>query len=158
MCKHTVVSLPDSGLLLQLLYVLLYGLSNSSNCNDLECLWRSFSYSSPFSEWYFVFMVHCMVHLHLQSFLFHLSRLYVNFWTSLILIMIYGKLHWMNDCGMYAYLLYDSFWYVYSKSSPLLLSINFLINKLMILSKCFIIIISMCPSHPGSPGQNPRGP
>jgi len=38
-----------------------YGLSNSSNCNDLECPWRSFTYCKPFQVWYFIFVVHCVV-------------------------------------------------------------------------------------------------
>ena len=42
---------------------LLYSLSNSSICNDLECLWRSFPYCKLFPMWYFVFVAHCVVRL-----------------------------------------------------------------------------------------------
>jgi len=45
-------------------------LSNSRNCNDLECPWRSFSYCMPFPVWHFVFAMCHAVPLHLHSFLY----------------------------------------------------------------------------------------
>jgi len=44
-------------------------LSNSSKCNDLECLWRSLPYRKPLKVRYFVFVAHRAVPLHLQHFL-----------------------------------------------------------------------------------------
>jgi len=43
--------------------------SSSSNCNDLECHWRSFPYCNPFQVRYFIFVARCAVFLHQQSFL-----------------------------------------------------------------------------------------
>ena len=49
--------------------ILVYGLSNSSDCNDLECPCRSFPYGKPFQVRYFLLTVRRAVTLHLQSFL-----------------------------------------------------------------------------------------
>ena len=49
--------------------ILVYGLSNSSNHDDLECPWRSFPRCVPFQGRYFVFVARRAVPLHLQSFL-----------------------------------------------------------------------------------------
>jgi len=51
--------------------MLVYGLSNSSNCDDLECPLRSFRY---FQVRYFVFVAHRAVPVHLQSFLCGLQQ------------------------------------------------------------------------------------
>jgi len=48
--------------------ILVYGLSNSSNCNDLECR-RSLLYCKPFQVRYFVRVARRAVPLHLQRFL-----------------------------------------------------------------------------------------
>jgi len=54
--------------------VVVTGLSNSSNCNDLECPWRSFPYCKPFQVRYF-----CIVLLFIDLFLLlHVSLIYAN--------------------------------------------------------------------------------
>jgi len=39
--------------------ILAYGLSNSTNCNDLECFWRSFPYCKPFQVQYLPSVLWC---------------------------------------------------------------------------------------------------
>jgi len=53
--------------------VLLYGLANSSNCDDLESL-KVIPFYRPFQVRYFVFVARRAVPLHLQSFLWHLRN------------------------------------------------------------------------------------
>jgi len=49
--------------------ILVYGLSNSNNCYEIECHRRSFPHCKPFQVRYFVFVACRAVPLHLQSFL-----------------------------------------------------------------------------------------
>jgi len=55
-----------------------YGLSSSSNCNDLECPWKSFLYCRPFKVWYFAIMARHWSLCMLQSFLYSFESL----WTG----------------------------------------------------------------------------
>ena len=50
--------------------ILIYILSNSSNCNDFEDPWSSFPYCKLFQVWYFIFVVCHAVPLNPQSFLY----------------------------------------------------------------------------------------
>ena len=66
---------------------MIYDLSNSRNCNDLECPWRSFPYCKPFQVQFFVFVVHRAVPLHPQSF-FLIMTLFVRLCVISILSSI----------------------------------------------------------------------
>jgi len=64
--------------------ILIFGVSNSSNCDDVDCLWRSFLYCKPFQVQYFIFVACRAVTLHQQSFLLKKPTTYgaINVFTS----------------------------------------------------------------------------
>jgi len=64
--------------------ILVYGLSNSSSCNDFECSWRSVPYCKPFQVRYFSLVI-----LFLMLFLYYYMHIwYVQILTYLLTYLV----------------------------------------------------------------------